>query len=64
MHVDTFDAVETFEAIGEAVRDAGRREFCGFQFVAAMRAKGYRLVLERIPADKVTAPVERFDAAA
>ena len=49
MRVDTLDAVETFETLGQAVKEAGIGKYNGFLLVEALREKGFRLVLERLP---------------
>lgn len=49
MRVDALDAIETFEMLGQAVKDAGTGKYSGFQLVEAVRERGYRLVLERLP---------------
>jgi hypothetical protein len=49
MRVDTLDAVEMFETLAWAVKEAGLGKYCGFQLVEAVRLKGYRLILERLP---------------
>ena len=64
MRIDTTEAVETFEALGQAVKEAGTGKYCGFQLVEELRKAGFRLVLERIPAPvEQSAPDLRLEAA-
>lgn len=51
MRVDTTDAVEMFEMLGWAAKEAGVGKYAGFQLVEAIREKGFRLVLERLPVE-------------
>ena len=47
--VDVLNAMEMFEALGQAVKEAGNGKFNGFLLAEAMRERGYRIVLERLP---------------
>lgn len=49
MRVDTTDAVEMFETLGWATKEAGIGKYAGFLLVEALRTKGYRLILEQLP---------------
>ena len=49
MRIDTLDAIETFETLGRAVKEAGIGKYNGFLLVEELRKQGYRLVLERLP---------------
>lgn len=51
MRVDTTDAVEMFEMLGWAAKEAGVGKYGGFLLVEAIRGKGFRLVLERLPVE-------------
>lgn len=63
MRVDTLDAIETFEMLGVAAKEAGIGKYSGFQLVEAGRERGYRLVLERLsPPEIDLAEVRRLSS--